>query len=110
MGAKSRHDPKAWPLRVPTASRQLLPHERRSLRPKALAELAAVGWRLDEYAKGKWETGDPRHPTVTLLPCLMAPHPYLTVPNPCLTAPGQFLKTQQRRAFAGRSQIPSKIL
>ncbi|HCC7588791.1 TPA: hypothetical protein M8H87_001662 [Escherichia coli] len=45
-----------------------LPHERRSLRPKALAELAAVGWRLDEYAKGKWETGDPRHPTVTLLP------------------------------------------
>nr|WP_230989707.1 MULTISPECIES: hypothetical protein [Enterobacteriaceae] len=33
-----------------------------------MAELAAVGWRLDEYAKGKWETGDPRHPTVTLLP------------------------------------------
>ncbi|HFV4149741.1 TPA: hypothetical protein ACH9K7_002772, partial [Escherichia coli] len=27
-----------------------------------------MGWRLDEYAKGKWETGDPRHPTVTLLP------------------------------------------
>ncbi|WP_350303210.1 replication protein C, IncQ-type [Brucella intermedia] len=52
-----------------------LPHERRSLRPKALAELAAVGWRLDEYAKGKGETGDPRHPTVTPLPpCLTAPH------------------------------------
>ncbi|WP_239660090.1 hypothetical protein AAHY17_06805 [Klebsiella pneumoniae] len=27
-----------------------------------------MGWRLDEYAKGKWETGDPRHPAVTLLP------------------------------------------
>ncbi|HGS6873616.1 MULTISPECIES: hypothetical protein [Pseudomonadota] len=27
-----------------------------------------MGWRLDEYAKGKWETSDPRHPTVTLLP------------------------------------------
>ncbi|MDQ9394741.1 MULTISPECIES: replication protein C, IncQ-type [Serratia] len=37
-----------------------LPHERRSLRPKALAELAAVGWRLDEYAKGKWEIGRPK--------------------------------------------------
>ncbi|HFM1480003.1 TPA: hypothetical protein ACG6IY_002184, partial [Escherichia coli] len=24
-----------------------------------------MGWRLDEYAKGKGETGDPRHPTVT---------------------------------------------
>ncbi|MBP1522720.1 hypothetical protein IU399_17745 [Salmonella enterica subsp. enterica serovar Worthington] len=101
---------KSVALRVPPLRGSSLPHERRSLRPKALAELAAVGWRLDEYAKGKWETGDPRHPTVTLLPCLMAPHPYLTVPNPCLTAPGQFLKTQQRRAFAGRSQIPSKIL
>ncbi|ENT2943644.1 TPA: hypothetical protein ACPFQE_000085 [Escherichia coli] len=27
-----------------------------------------MGWRLDEYAKGKGETGDPRHPTVTPLP------------------------------------------
>jgi hypothetical protein len=46
-------DPKAWPLAGFHAARQLLPHERPSLRPKALAELAAVGWRLDEYAKGK---------------------------------------------------------
>ncbi|WP_441347597.1 hypothetical protein, partial [Salmonella enterica] len=34
-----------------------------------------MGWRLDEYAKGKGETGDPRHPTVTpLTPCLTSPH------------------------------------
>ncbi|EHN7267796.1 TPA: hypothetical protein L2B26_005278 [Klebsiella oxytoca] len=112
MGAKSRHDPKAWPLRGSHRfAAAPLPHERRSLRPKALAELAAVGWRLDEYAKGKWETGDPRHPTVTLLPLFNGTSPPIKqYPTPCLTAPGQFLKTQQRRAFAGRSQIPSKIL
>ena len=34
-----------------------------------------MGWRLDEYAKGKWETGDPRHPTVTLLPLLNGTRP-----------------------------------
>ncbi|WP_247879749.1 hypothetical protein [Brucella suis] len=42
-----------------------------------------MGWRLDEYAKGKWETSDPRHPTVTLLPpCLRAPHPLFNSTQP----------------------------
>ncbi|QFR25611.1 hypothetical protein FZX15_05235 [Brucella suis bv. 1] len=72
------------PRGVPTASRQLpsLMKGVRSLRPKALAELAAVGWRLDEYAKGKWETSDPRHPTVTLLPLFKGTSPLFNSTQP----------------------------
>ena len=33
---------------------------RRQKARKALVELMAMGWRLDEYAKGKWEIGRPR--------------------------------------------------
>lgn len=33
--------------------------KRRQTARKALAELAAVGWNLDEYAKGKWEIKRP---------------------------------------------------
>ena len=29
--------------------------KRRQTARKALAELAAVGWTLNEYAKGKWQ-------------------------------------------------------
>ena len=31
---------------------------------KALAELATVGWKVSEYAAGKWEIGRPK-PVVT---------------------------------------------
>ena len=34
--------------------------KRRQIARKALAELAAIDWRLDEYAKGKWEIGRPK--------------------------------------------------
>jgi hypothetical protein len=27
---------------------------------KALVELAAVGWKLSQYAEGKWEIGRPK--------------------------------------------------
>jgi hypothetical protein len=37
---------------------------RRQKARKALVELMAMGWKLDEYAKGKWEIGRPR-PTIT---------------------------------------------
>ena len=36
--------------------------KRRQIARKALAELAAVGWTVDEYAKGKWEIKRP--PTI----------------------------------------------
>ena len=36
--------------------------KRRQTARKALTELAAVGWKLDEYAKGKWEIGRPKAP------------------------------------------------
>jgi len=35
---------------------------RRQTARKALAELAAVGWAVDEYANGKWEIGRPKAP------------------------------------------------
>ena len=35
---------------------------RRQTARKALAELAAVGWTLNEYAKGKWEIKRPAQP------------------------------------------------
>jgi hypothetical protein len=66
-------------------------------RPKALAELAAVGWKLDEYAKGKWEIGRPA--SITVIPPVSAPTPCLTVPNPLFNGARPFLKTQQRRAL-----------
>ena len=39
--------------------------KRRQTARRALAELIAVGWKMDEYAKGKWEIRRPS-PTVTL--------------------------------------------
>ena len=36
-------------------------HDGQSAR-KALAELAAVGWTMSEYAKGKWEIKRPAQP------------------------------------------------
>lgn len=35
---------------------------RRQTARKALAELAAVGWKVNEYAKGKWEISRPKAP------------------------------------------------
>jgi hypothetical protein len=34
--------------------------KRRQKARKALAELDAVGWKVNEYAEGKWEIGRPR--------------------------------------------------
>lgn len=45
--------------------------KRRKTARKALAELVAVGWKLDEYARAKWEIRRPKghdngtHPTIT---------------------------------------------
>jgi hypothetical protein len=36
--------------------------KRRQTARKALAELAAVGWTVSEYAKGKWEISRPKAP------------------------------------------------
>ncbi|WP_444978999.1 replication protein C, IncQ-type [Aeromonas caviae] len=41
-----------------------------------MAELAAVGWTVSEYAKGKWEVKRPAAPTVTL------PNPRRNSPQP----------------------------
>ncbi|BAK12212.1 hypothetical protein PAJ_2132 [Pantoea ananatis AJ13355] len=50
--------------------------KRRQTARKALAELAAVGWRVGEYAKGKWEIGRPKASDCNAAaPCLTAPHP-----------------------------------
>ena len=49
---------------------------RRQTARKALAELAALGWTLNEYAKGKWEVKRPGTPTVTL------PNPHGNSPQP----------------------------
>lgn len=50
--------------------------KRRQTARKALAELAAVGWRLDEYAKGKWEIRRPKASECNAAPpCLTAPNP-----------------------------------
>ena len=48
--------------------------KRRKTARKALVELVAVGWKLDEYAKAKWEIGRPKgHDNGT--------RPTLTVPS-----------------------------
>lgn len=39
--------------------------KRRQTARRALAELAAVNWKLDEYAKGKWEIRRPSRTTMT---------------------------------------------
>ena len=54
--------------------------KRRQTARKALGELAAAGWKLCEYSKGKWEIGRPK--------ALDKGTP------PTLTAPSRFLKTQ----------------
>lgn len=38
---------------------------RRQTARKALAELATVGWKLSEYANGKWEIERPKTPGIT---------------------------------------------
>jgi hypothetical protein len=50
--------------------------KRRQTARKALAELAAIGWTVSEYAKGKWEVKRPATPTVTL------PNPHGNSPQP----------------------------
>lgn len=45
-----------WPDEVTNAN--AIKKRRQTVR-KALSELAAVGWKLDEYAKGKWEIKRP---------------------------------------------------
>ena len=50
--------------------------KRRQTARKALAELAAIGWAVSEYAKGKWEVKRPATPTVTL------PNPHGNSPQP----------------------------
>lgn len=44
---------------------------------KALAELVAVGWKLDEYAKGKWEIGRPKGHDNGTRPTFSAPNPHV---------------------------------
>ncbi|MBY1058484.1 replication protein C [Citrobacter europaeus] len=57
--------------------------KRRQTARKALAELAAVGWKLDEYAKGKWEIGRPKASDCNAAPpCLTAPHPLFNSTQP----------------------------
>lgn len=50
--------------------------KRRQTARKALAELAAVGWTVDEYVKGKWVIGRPKTSM-------------RNAPSPCLTAPSR---------------------
>jgi hypothetical protein len=47
--------------------------KRRKTACKALAELAAVGWKLCEYSKGKWEIGRPKALDKGTPPTLTAP-------------------------------------
>jgi len=49
--------------------------KRRQTARRALTELAAVGWRVSEYAKGKWEIGRPKGR-------YNGTHPTFSVPNP----------------------------
>ena len=48
--------------------------KRRQTARKALAELTAVGWAVDEYVKGKWVIGRPKAP-IRAAPCLTVPNP-----------------------------------
>ena len=63
---------------------------------KALAELVAVGWKLDKYAKGKWEIGRPKAHDNGIRPTFSAPNPHVNVTrfvsgNPAMAGPcGQF--------------------
>jgi hypothetical protein len=50
---------------------------RRQKARKALAELTAVGWELDEYAKGKWEIRRPKGQSNGTRPTLTAPIPHV---------------------------------
>jgi hypothetical protein len=49
----------AWPDEVTNVNTL---KKRRQTARKALAELAAVGWTVSEYAKGKWEISRPKAP------------------------------------------------
>lgn len=51
--------------------------KRRQTARKALAELAAVGWKLDEYAKDKWEIWRSEAPNSGSAPMLLAPNPHV---------------------------------
>lgn len=51
--------------------------KRRQTARKALAELAAVGWKLDEYAKDKWEIWRSKAPNSGSTPMLLAPNPHV---------------------------------
>ena len=46
--------------------------KRRQVARKALAELTALGWTINEYAPGKWEISRPRH---NATPMITAPPP-----------------------------------
>ncbi len=46
----------------PTAANENAMKRRRGIARKALPELAALGWALNEYAKGKWEIKRPAQP------------------------------------------------
>lgn len=52
----------AWPSEANAEAMK----KRRQVARKALAELAALGWTVSEYAKGKWEVKRPATPTATL--------------------------------------------
>lgn len=56
--------------------------KRRQTARRALAELAAVGWKLDEYAKGKWEIGRSKASDGVSSPTLMAPNPHVFSTQP----------------------------
>lgn len=51
--------------------------KRRQTVRRALAELAAVGWRLDEYSKGKWEIRRPKVSDAGSWFTLAAPRPHV---------------------------------
>lgn len=56
---------------------------RRQTARKVLAEFAAVGWKLDEYAKDKWEIRRPKAPNNGSRSTLTAPPPpTFSPPNP----------------------------
>ncbi|WP_196801326.1 replication protein C, IncQ-type [Bordetella sp. FB-8] len=66
----------------PDAANDEAMKKRRQTARKALAELAAVGWTVSEYAKGKWEISRPKAPGVTFpTPTVTFPHPHGNVPQ-----------------------------
>ena len=60
----------AWPEKVINVNAI---KKRRQTARKALGELAAVGWKLCEYSKGKWEIGRPKALDKGTPPTLTAP-------------------------------------